>query len=43
MKAGLAEINLSALKICVGENKEKGFGNYFPKPILVGMTGVEPA
>ncbi len=23
MKAGLAEINLSALKICVGESKEE--------------------
>ena len=33
----------SALKICVAENKEKGFGNYFPKPNLVGVTGFEPA
>ena len=33
----------SALKICVAESKEKGFGNCFPKPNLVGMTGFEPA
>ena len=29
----------SALKNCVAEGKEKGFGNCFPKPILVGVTG----
>ena len=34
---------MSALKICVGGSKEKGFGNCFPKPNLVGVTGFEPA
>ena len=33
----------SALKICGAVSKEKGFGNYFPKPNLVGVTGFEPA
>ena len=33
----------SPLKICVAESKEKGFGNCFPKPNLVGVTGLEPA
>ena len=30
-------MNLSALKLCVVENKEKGFENCFPKPNLVGV------
>ena len=43
MKAGLTENKPSALKICVGGSKEKGFENCFPKPNLVGVTGFEPA
>ena len=43
IKARADENQSSALKNCVGESKEKGFGNCFPKPNLVGVTGLEPA
>ena len=43
IKARADENQSSALKICVAENKEKGFGNCFQKPILVEVTGLEPA
>ena len=40
IKARADENQSSALKNCVAVSKEKGFGNCFPKPNLVGVTGL---